>query len=34
MVLEEEYTSLDRKLNVGLTDMDFNPDNPEYKYPR
>lgn len=32
-VLEEEYTYLDLKLNVGLDDRDFDPDNPEYDYP-
>lgn len=32
-VLEEEYTYLNLKINVGLTDEDFNPDNPEYDYP-
>lgn len=31
--LEEEYTYLDVKLNVGLTDEDFNPDNPGYQFP-
>ncbi len=31
--LEEEYTYLDLELNVGLTDEDFNPDNPNYKFP-
>ena len=31
--LEEEYTYLDLKLNVGLTDADFDPDNPDYNYP-
>lgn len=28
----EEYTYLDLKLNVGLTDADFDPDNPNYGY--
>jgi hypothetical protein len=32
-VLEEEYTYRDLKLNVGLTDQDFNPDNKAYKFP-
>ncbi len=32
-VLEEEYTYTNVKLNVGLTDEDFNPDNPAYNYP-
>ena len=32
-VLEEEYTYLDVKLNVGLDESDFNPDNPKYAYP-
>ncbi len=31
--LEEEYTYLDLQLNVGLTDLDFDPDNPAYDYP-
>ncbi len=32
--LEEEYTYLDVKLNVGLTDADFDPENPDYKFPK
>lgn len=32
-LLEEEYTYLDVKLNVGLTDADFDPSNPAYNYP-
>ncbi len=32
-VLEEEYTYRNIKLNVGLTDADFDPDNPAYDYP-
>jgi hypothetical protein len=32
-VLEEEYTYTNVKLNVGLTDRDFDPDNPEYNFP-
>ncbi|MEQ8785245.1 MAG: DUF1571 domain-containing protein [Pirellulaceae bacterium] len=32
-MLEEEYTYLDLKLNVGLTDKDFDPDNPAYEFP-
>jgi hypothetical protein len=32
--LIEEYTYVNVKLNVGLTDMDFNPDNPAYRFPR
>lgn len=32
-LLEEEYTYLDLKLNVGLEDADFDPDNPAYDYP-
>ena len=32
-ILEEEYTYLDMKLNVGLTDKDFDPNNPAYNYP-
>lgn len=31
--LEEEYTYLDLETNVGLSDEDFDPDNPEYEYP-
>jgi len=31
--LDEEYTYQDVKLNVGLTDMDFDPDNSEYNFP-
>lgn len=31
--LEEEYTYLDLQLNVGLTDQDFDPDNPNYNFP-
>jgi hypothetical protein len=31
--LEEEYTYLDVETNVGLTDEDFDPDNPNYEYP-
>ncbi len=32
-LLEEEYTYLDVKLNVGLTDKDFDPENEDYEYP-
>lgn len=32
--LLEEYTYYNIKLNVGLTDMDFSPENPAYKFPR
>lgn len=32
-VLEEEYTYLDLKLNVGLSDADFDPNNAAYDYP-
>lgn len=32
-VLEEEYTYRNIKLNVGLTDADFDPDNEAYSYP-
>jgi hypothetical protein len=32
-LLEEEYTYLDVKLNVGLTDTDFDPNNSAYNYP-
>lgn len=31
--LEEEYTYVDVKVNVGLKDSDFDPDNPAYKFP-
>jgi hypothetical protein len=31
-VLEEEYTYTDIKINVGLTDLDFDPDNPAYGF--
>jgi hypothetical protein len=31
-VLEEEYTYLQVKLNQGLTDKDFDPENPDYKF--
>ena len=30
--LEEEYTYVDVKLNVGLTDADFDPENPAYEF--
>lgn len=33
MVLEEEYTYRNIKLNVGLTDADFDPDNEAYDFP-
>ncbi len=32
-VLLEEYTYLNLKINVGLKDSDFDPDNSEYRYP-
>jgi len=32
-VLEEEYTYMNLKLNVGLTEMDFSSKNPGYKFP-
>jgi len=32
-VLEEEYTYKDLKVNVGLKDADFDPDNKAYKFP-
>ncbi|MEO8496592.1 MAG: DUF1571 domain-containing protein [Planctomycetota bacterium] len=32
-VLDEEYTYRNIKLNVGLTDADFDPDNEAYDYP-
>lgn len=32
-VLEEEYTYRDLEINVGLSDKDFDPDNPDYDYP-
>lgn len=31
--LEEEYTYLDVELNVGLSDAEFDPDNPDYNFP-
>jgi len=31
-VLEEEYTYTNVRLNVGLTDLDFDPDNPNYDF--
>jgi hypothetical protein len=31
--LEEEYTYLDLKLNCGLSDQDFDPENSDYHYP-
>jgi hypothetical protein len=31
--LEEEYTYLDVKLNNGYSDADFDPKNPQYKFP-
>jgi len=31
--IDEEYTYKDVKLNVGLTEADFDPNNPEYNYP-
>jgi hypothetical protein len=31
--LEEEFTYTNVRLNVGLTDKDFDPDNPEYDFP-
>lgn len=33
-VLLEKYFYTDIQLNVGLTDKDFDPDNPEYNFPR
>lgn len=32
--LEEEYTYIDVKLNVGLKESDFDPNNPAYNYPK
>lgn len=32
--LEEEYTYLKVELNVGLHDIDFDPENPAYSYPK
>ncbi len=32
--LEEEYTYLEVQTNVGLTDADFDPANPDYKFPK
>ena len=31
--LEEEYSYVDLKLNVGLVDADFDPENPKYSFP-
>lgn len=31
--LDEEYTYTDLKVNVGLTDKDFDPDNEDYNFP-
>ncbi len=31
--VDEEYNYQDVKINVGLTDLDFDPDNPAYNYP-
>lgn len=32
--LEEEYTYLDLQVNVGLTDIDFDPSNSDYDFPK
>jgi hypothetical protein len=32
-VLLERYFYRDLKINVGLTDLDFDPDNPDYSFP-
>ena len=32
--LLEEYTYINIKMNVGLTDQDFNTKNPAYKFPK
>ena len=32
--LLEEYTYINVRMNVGLTDLDFDTRNPEYKYPK
>ncbi len=32
--LLESYSYEDVQINVGLTDEDFNPDNPNYKFPK
>jgi len=32
-VLVEQYTYVDLELNVGLSDVDFNPRNPKYTFP-
>lgn len=31
--VDEEYTYRDVRVNLGLTDADFDPDNPEYDFP-
>lgn len=33
-ILKEEYTYQDLRLNVNLSDADFEPDNPEYRFTR
>lgn len=33
LVLDEEFTYEDLEFNVGLTDEDFDPENPAYNYP-
>lgn len=33
-LLEEEYTYVDLHVNTGLTDTDFDPSHPEYKFPK
>ena len=32
-LLDEEFTYRDLRLNCDLSDLDFDPDNPEYRYP-
>jgi hypothetical protein len=32
-LLDEEFTYRDLRLNCSLSDLDFDPDNPEYRYP-
>jgi hypothetical protein len=33
-ILKEQYAYLDLKMNVGFTDADFDPNNPEYLFPK
>jgi len=33
-LLDEEFTYQELRLNCNLSDLDFDPDNPEYRYPK